>query len=65
MKLGVLSYIVGLLGFCLVVLGVALIHVPAACIIAGLALLGYAWLMDRAAARMPHVVRTTPPAGEG
>lgn len=50
MKLTVLSWLVGLLGFGLLVAGVALIHVPAACIVAGLCMVAYAYLLDRAAA---------------
>lgn len=50
MNLVVLSWVVGVLGFALVVIGVALMHVPTACIVAGMALVGYAYLADRAAA---------------
>ncbi len=50
MKLVILSWVVGLLGFALVVLGVALVHVPSACIVAGAAMVAYARLVDRAAA---------------
>ena len=59
MKLGILSWVVGVLGFCLVVVGVALVHVPTACIVAGLSLLAYALLLDRAAAAL----RKPPKAG--
>lgn len=45
-----LSIVAGLLGFCLVVAGIALISVPAALIVAGSMLIGYAFLADRAAA---------------
>lgn len=45
-----LSIVAGLLGFCLVVAGIALISVPAALIVAGSLLIGYAFLADRAAA---------------
>ena len=53
MNLGILSWVVGVLGFCLVVVGVAMVHVPTACIVAGLCLLAYALLLDRAAAVLP------------
>lgn len=52
MKLRTLSWLLGLVGFALAILGVALIHVPTACIVAGVALLAYALLLDRAAAAM-------------
>jgi len=44
------AWVAGLLGFGLVVAGVALLSVPAAFIVAGLGLLGWAWLADRASA---------------
>lgn len=44
------AWTAGLLGFGLVVAGVALLSVPAAFIVAGIGLLGWAWLADRAAA---------------
>lgn len=50
MKLVVLAWLAGLLGFVLVVAGVAQVNVPAAFIVAGLGLLGWAFLADRAAA---------------
>lgn len=52
-KLEMLSWIVGLLGFALVVTGVALFSAPLGCIIAGVLLLAYARLADKAAAAMP------------
>ncbi|MBY0455250.1 MAG: hypothetical protein K2Q11_10280 [Burkholderiaceae bacterium] len=52
-KLEILSWIVGLLGFALVVTGVALFSIPLGCIIAGILLLAYARLADKAAAAMP------------
>lgn len=52
MTLGRLSWLLGLLGFVLLVIGVALIHVPTACIVAGVLLIAYAYLVDRAAAAM-------------
>ncbi len=45
-----LAWLAGLLGFGLLVTGVALLSVPAAFIVAGTGLLGWAWLADRAAA---------------
>lgn len=50
MKLVYLSWLAGLLGFGLLVAGVAMINEPAAFIIAGVCLLGWARLADRAAA---------------
>ena len=50
MKLAVLAWLAGLLGFTLLVAGVALIHVPAAFIVAGLGLLAWSRLADKAAA---------------
>ncbi|KQZ80658.1 hypothetical protein [Pseudomonas sp. Root562] len=52
MKLVILSWMAGLLGFGLLVGGVAMIHVPAACIVAGVGLLVWSRLADRAAAAM-------------
>ena len=48
MKLIILSWLSGLLGFGLLVAGVALIHVPAALIVAGIGLLAWARLADKA-----------------
>jgi len=50
MKLAIAAWLAGLLGFALVVGGVALVSVPAGCIVAGLGLLAWAYLADRAAA---------------
>ncbi|MDT3720340.1 hypothetical protein [Pseudomonas oryzihabitans] len=50
MTLTVLAWLAGLLGFGLLVAGVAMINVAAACIVAGVLLLFWAWLADRAAA---------------
>lgn len=52
MKLVVLSWLAGLLGFGLLVAGVALLNIPAAFIVAGLGLLSWAYLADRAAAQL-------------
>ncbi|MDD0981313.1 hypothetical protein [Pseudomonas shahriarae] len=46
------SWLAGLLGFGLLIAGIALIHVPAAFIVAGIGLLGWAYIADRAAATM-------------
>lgn len=45
-----MAWLAGLLGFGLLVTGVALLSVPAAFIVAGIGLLGWAWLADRASA---------------
>ena len=45
------AWTVGLLGFASLLSGVALIHKPTAMIVAGLCLLGWSWLADKAAAR--------------
>jgi hypothetical protein len=45
-----LAWLAGLVGFGLLVTGVALLSVPAAFIVAGVGLLGWAWLADRATA---------------
>ncbi|WP_166359294.1 hypothetical protein [Pseudomonas akapageensis] len=52
MKLMILSWVAGGLGFGLLIAGVALVHVPAACMVAGVGLLGWSWLVDRAAAAL-------------
>lgn len=54
MSLVIVSWLVGLLGFGLLVAGVAMIHVPSAFIIAGLGLLAWARLADKAAAATAH-----------
>ena len=50
--LAVLSLFSGLLGFGLVVWGLWLVHQPTAMVVAGVALLAYAKLVDRAASRL-------------
>ncbi len=50
MKLVILSWLAGLLGLGLLVAGVAMLHVPAAFIVAGGGLLAWARLADKAAA---------------
>ena len=52
--IAIAAWVAGLLGFGLLVAGIALIHVPTALIAAGFGLMGWAWLADKAAARMPH-----------
>lgn len=54
MSLVIVSWLVGLLGFGLLVAGVAMVHVPSAFIIAGLGLLAWARLADKAAAANAH-----------
>ncbi|KAF1310953.1 hypothetical protein BLX42_11255 [Pseudomonas sp. SG-MS2] len=49
-SLELLAWIAGLLGFGLLVTGVALLSVPAAFIVAGIGLLAWAYLADQAAA---------------
>lgn len=51
--IAIAAWVAGLAGFGLLVAGIALIHVPAALIAAGLGLIGWAWLADKAAARSP------------
>jgi hypothetical protein len=53
MKLLIASWLAGLLGFGLLLAGVYQLNVPAAFIVAGCGLLGWARLADRAAA-MQH-----------
>lgn len=50
MNLKTMSWLCGLLGFALLVLGLALWSLPLALVVAGLALLAYAALLDKAAA---------------
>jgi len=52
MKLMVLSWLAGLVGFGLLVAGVALLNIPAALMVAGAGLLGWSYLADRAAAKL-------------
>lgn len=51
-KIAISAWIAGLVGFGLLVSGIALINIPSAFIVAGLSLIGWAWLADRAAARI-------------
>ncbi|MGV3679681.1 MAG: hypothetical protein ACO1PM_08145 [Acidovorax sp.] len=50
MKLAYVAWVLGPLGFALLIAGVAMVHVPAALMLAGAALMAYAYLADRAAA---------------
>lgn len=59
MKLVILAWLAGLLGFALLVSGVAMVHVPAACVVAGIGLMAWARLADRAAAAL----KTKPKGG--
>lgn len=52
MKLVIASYLAGLLGFGLLVAGVAQLNVPAAFITAGAGLIYWSLLADRAAAKL-------------
>lgn len=54
------AWIVGVLGFGLLIGGIALIHIPGALIVAGLAMVGWAYLADKAAATQQ---RKPPPGG--
>ncbi|EKT4474824.1 hypothetical protein QEL91_000461 [Pseudomonas putida] len=49
--IAIAAWVAGLVGFGLLVAGIALIHVPAAFIVAGFGLLSWAWLADKASAR--------------
>jgi len=44
------AWLAGLLGFGLLIGGIALVHVPAALIVAGLLLLAWAYIADKAVA---------------
>ena len=59
-SIGVAAWVAGLLGFALLVAGVALISLPAGLIVAGVLLLLWAFLADVAAAR---AVRAAQPKG--
>lgn len=54
MSLRVLSIVFGLLGFVLLIGGIALVNVPAALCVAGVLLMMYARLIDRASAALEH-----------
>lgn len=60
--IGVAAWVAGVLGFALLIAGVALVSVPAGLIVAGVLLLFWAYLADRAAA---HIALSAPAeAGE-
>ena len=61
MKLGILSWVAGLLGFALLVAGVAMISKPASCMVAGISLMGWSFLADRASAALK--AKTKPQGG--
>jgi hypothetical protein len=50
--IAIAAWLAGLVGFGLLTYGVALINVPGAFILSGLGLIGWAWLADKAAARI-------------
>lgn len=52
MKLALMAWLAGLLGFGLLVAGVAMISAPVAYIVAGLGLLAWSFLADRASAAL-------------
>lgn len=52
MKLSILSWVVGLLGFGLLICGTALFSGPIACIVAGIGLMAWSYLADRASAAL-------------
>lgn len=51
MRLDILSWLAGLLGFALMLVGVWMVYQPAAFMVAGAGLLGWAWLADKASAQ--------------
>lgn len=51
-KIAIAAWVAGLVGFGLLVSGIALVSIPLALIVAGLSMIGWAWLADRAAARI-------------
>lgn len=59
MKLLIASWLAGLLGFGLLVAGVAMLNMPAAFIVAGLGLLAWARLADKAAAALAGSEKST------
>lgn len=54
-SIAIAAWVAGLVGFALLVVGVALINVPAGLIVAGVLLLLWAFLADMAAARAVRV----------
>lgn len=57
MRLRYLSFVFGVLGFALLVVGLGLWSVPAALCVAGVGLMLYSWLLDKAAAAMTVKVK--------
>lgn len=57
-SIGVAAWVAGLLGFSLLVAGVALISLPAGLIVAGVLLLLWAFLADVAAARAARAAQS-------
>lgn len=55
------AWVAGMLGFGLLIGGIALVHVPMAFIVAGLCLIGWAYLADKAVATQ----RRRAPSGGG
>ncbi|AOI46364.1 hypothetical protein [Burkholderia oklahomensis] len=55
-SIGIAAWVTGLLGFALLVTGVALISLPVGLIVAGVLLLMWAFLADLAAARAARAV---------
>lgn len=51
-KIAIAALVAGLAGFGLLVTGIAMIHAPSAFIAAGIGLIGWSWLADKAAARI-------------
>lgn len=56
--IAIAAWLAGLFGFGLLATGVALIHLPTAFIVVGLGLIGWAWLADKAAARIQFKRKT-------
>ncbi|WP_175783909.1 hypothetical protein [Burkholderia ambifaria] len=57
-SIGIAAWVAGLLGFALLVTGVAMISLPIGLIVAGILLLLWAFLADLAAARAARVVKS-------
>ena len=65
MSLKTLSLVMGLLGFVLLVAGIGLLSVPIAIMVAGVLMLAYAVLADRAAAELARRQPDKPKQSEG
>ncbi|WP_175701172.1 hypothetical protein [Burkholderia ambifaria] len=57
-SIGIAAWVAGLLGFALLVTGVAMISLPIGLIVAGILLLLWAFLADLAAARAARVAKS-------